>query len=74
MTKNLGTADRTIRTLLAVAVGALMLTGIVSGTLAVILGVVAAVLLLTSAMGYCPLYALLRISSRGKNASVPERV
>ncbi len=72
MTKNLGTPDRIVRLLLAVAVGVLMLTGTISGTLAVVLGVLAAVFLLTGAAAFCPLYALLRISSRPKDTQVVE--
>lgn len=64
MKKNLGTADRTIRTIVAVVFGLLILTGEVTGTLAVILGILAVALLLTSAMSFCPLYLPLKISTR----------
>ncbi|MBP1656583.1 MAG: hypothetical protein H6Q31_1184 [Bacteroidetes bacterium] len=63
MTKNIGSADRIIRTLLAIVFGILILTGQVEGTLAIILGIIAVVLLLTSAVSVCPLYMLLKTST-----------
>ncbi len=74
MKKNVGTADRVIRILLAATVGALMLTGTITGAVAVIAAVLAVVFLLTGAVSFCPLYALLRVSSCRKDASVPEHV
>lgn len=64
MQKNLGTADRVIRTLIAVAVGVLYFTGQIGGTLALILGIVAAAFLLTSSVGWCPSYVPFKISTR----------
>ena len=57
MKKNMGGIDRTVRPVVALVVAALILTGAVSGGLAVVLGVLAAVFLVTSAVGFCPLYA-----------------
>lgn len=56
MTKNMGTADRVIRTILALAVAGLYFTGRIGGTLALVLGVFALVFLATSAVGWCPAY------------------
>ena len=64
MTKNMGTVDRAIRTLVAIGVGVLYLTGQISGTLAIVLGIFAIVFLLTSFIGSCPLYIPLGISTR----------
>jgi Na+(H+)/acetate symporter ActP len=64
MTKNMGTADRIVRTLLAVAVAALYFTGQISGVAAIVLGILAVVFLVTSALGFCPLYAPLHFSTR----------
>ena len=64
MTKNMGTVDRAIRTLVANGVGVLYLTGQISGTLAIVLGIFAIVFLLTSFIGSCPLYIPLGISTR----------
>jgi hypothetical protein len=41
MSKNMGTADRSIRVLIAIAIIVLFATGRIAGTLAIVLGVVA---------------------------------
>ena len=64
MTKNMGTIDRVIRVLLALVVAGLYFTGQISGIAAVILGLVAVIFLVTSALGFCPLYAPLHFSTR----------
>lgn len=64
MTKNMGTADRVIRTLIAICIGVLYFTGRISGTLALILGALAIIFLLTSFVAWCPIYSPLGISSR----------
>lgn len=56
MTNNMGSLDRTLRTLAAIVVGVLYATGHIGGTTALILGVLAVVFLLTSFVGSCPLY------------------
>ena len=66
MIKNMGTADRLIRTVLALIVAALYFTGQISGLTAIILGVLAVVFLLTSIISFCPLYLPLKLSTRGK--------
>ena len=63
MQKNMGTIDRTIRILLAVAVALLWWSGQISGTLAIVLGVFAGVFVLTSMVSFCPLYAPLGLST-----------
>lgn len=64
MQKNMGTVDRALRTLLALLVAVLYFTGRIGGTLALVLGVLAVVFLLTSFVGWCPLYSPLRWSTR----------
>lgn len=66
MKTNMGTIDRIIRTALAVLVGVLWYSGQISGTLAIVLGILAVVFLLTSLISFCPLYAPFRISTKGK--------
>lgn len=63
MTRNMGSADRVIRTLAGLAIGVLIIGGQVAGTIAIILGIVGVVLLATSAMAFCPLYAPFKIST-----------
>lgn len=57
MKKNMGTADRIIRLLIAAVLVILFFTHVVEGTLGIILLVVAAVFALTSIVSFCPLYA-----------------
>lgn len=64
MTKNMGTADRVIRTLIAVAIAVLFFTGAISGTLAILLGIVAVAFLVTSLVGWCPSYLPFGLSTR----------
>lgn len=63
MTKNMGTVDRIIRFIFAAAVALLYFTGVISGTLAIILGILAVVFLLTSIVGFCPLYTPFKLST-----------
>lgn len=63
MTRNESTLDRTVRAVLAVVLAGLALTAGAGSALGVVLLVVAAVLLATAAVGYCPLYALLGVST-----------
>jgi len=57
MKKNMGSMDRGMRVLVAVVVAALIMTDVLTGTLAIFAGVIAAVFLLTSFVSFCPLYA-----------------
>lgn len=63
MKKNVGTLDRIVRLILAAVLAVLFLMKIVSGTLGIILLVVAAVLILTSLINFCPLYAIFGIKT-----------
>ncbi len=66
MKKNMGTLDRLIRVLLAIVVLILYLAGAISGIAAIILGIFALIFIVTSAVGFCPLYAPFKISTIGK--------
>ena len=66
MTKNMGSVDRILRLLVVVAIGAAYLLGHLSGTVAITLGVVAAVFFLTSLIGTCPAYLPFGLSTRSK--------
>ncbi len=61
MKKNMGSADRIIRIIIAAIIGVLYFSGTVSGTLGIVLLVLAVVFLLTSIISFCPLYAPLGI-------------
>ncbi|MHB9034289.1 MAG: YgaP family membrane protein [Anaerolineae bacterium] len=64
MTKNVSNLDRIIRLVVAVVIGVLILVNVLHGALAIILGIVGLVLLVTALVGICPLYALLKISTK----------
>jgi Na+(H+)/acetate symporter ActP len=66
MKKNMGTADRIIRTILAIVIAILYFTNQITGTAAIILGILAVVFLLTSFIGFCPLYVPFKLSTRKK--------
>lgn len=55
--KNMGNADRIIRIIIAIVIAILFFTKTITGTLGIILLVLAAIFLLTSLIGFCPLYA-----------------
>ncbi len=63
MKKNMGSADRIIRIIAAVVMAILYFSGTVTGTLGIVLLVLAAVFLLTSFVSFCPLYAPFGIST-----------
>lgn len=60
---NESTIDRIIRGIAGIILLALALTSVVTGALSTVLIVLGAVLLLTGLVGFCPLYALLKISA-----------
>jgi len=59
MKKNLGSADRVVRILIGALLGFLYYNQTVSGTLGIVLLIVGIVLVLTSFISFCPLYAIL---------------
>jgi hypothetical protein len=66
MKKNMGTADRVIRAIVALAIIALYFAGQITGTAAIILGVLVVILLGTSITGVCPAYGPFGISTLKK--------
>jgi len=54
--KNMGSVDKVIRILVAVVFVVLFFAKVVTGTLGIILLVLAAVFMLTSLISFCPLY------------------
>jgi len=63
MVKNMGVVDRVVRFLAVVVIGTLYLMDAISGTLAVVLGIVAVAFLATSLLGRCPAYLPLGLST-----------
>lgn len=63
MKKNMGSADRIIRIVIAAIVGVLYFTGIINGALGLISSILAGVFLLTGFISFCPIYSLFGIRS-----------
>lgn len=59
----MGTADRIIRTVIALIVAALYFSGVITGTIGMVLLILAIVFVLTSLVSFCPLYTLFGIST-----------
>ena len=66
MIKNMGTIDKVIRILVAVVVVILYFTHVISGTLAIVLLALSAIFIVTSILGFCPLYLPFGLSTRKK--------
>jgi Na+(H+)/acetate symporter ActP len=69
MKANMGNIDRAIRVIIALLIGVFYLAGQISGTAALILGIVAIVLVFTSAIAFCPAYLPFGLTTMGKNTS-----
>ncbi len=63
MKKNMGTLDKSIRVILAAVFAYLYFSGTVTGTLGYVLLAFGVIFLLTSLVGFCPLYPLLGINT-----------
>jgi len=66
MKKNMGSADKAIRLLLAATFIVLFLMNIVTGALGYVLLVLAVVFILTSLVSFCPLYTLINGNTRSE--------
>ena len=66
MKQNESNVDRIIRAVAGVVLIFLGFSGAFSGGLAVVVGVVGAVLLFTGVLGFCPIYAALKIGTLKK--------
>lgn len=62
----MGTVDRIIRIVAALAIAVLAYVNLISGTVAIVLGVLAVVFIATSFVGFCPLYLPFGLSTRPK--------
>jgi hypothetical protein len=68
MKKNIGTIDKAVRLVVAAIILLLYFTNMISGTLALVLIVLAMILTLTSLIGICPLYMLFGINTLNKKS------
>ena len=65
MPQNMGVIDRVIRIVIALVFSVLIALNVVTGILAIIVGILGAVFLVTSIIGFCPLYLPFKISTKG---------
>lgn len=66
MKANMGSADRIIRIFIAIVIGILYFTNVITGILGTILLIVAVVFLLTGLVSFCPAYLPLGLSTLKK--------
>lgn len=67
MKKNMGSADKMIRILIAAVIVVLFSTHIISGTVGIVLLLLSGVFVLTSLISFCPLYTLIGINTCPKD-------
>lgn len=67
MIKNMGSIDRLFRLIVVVAIGVGYSMGLLSGGLAILLGIIAVAFFVTSLIGTCPIYLPFGVSTRGKS-------
>lgn len=63
MKKNMGSTDKIIRIILAIVFAALYFTGTVTGLPGYVLLAFGAIFVLTSLAGFCPIYAIVGLST-----------
>ena len=63
MKKNMGSTDKIVRIIIAAVIGYLYYTEVITGTLGIVLLVLAAIFVLTSFVSYCPLYSPFKINT-----------
>lgn len=66
MKKNMGNADKVIRIIIALLIMVLYATKTVSGLPAYLLLALGGIFILTSVIGFCPIYTLLKINTCSK--------
>ena len=66
MKPNMGTIDKVVRILLALAIVVLYFANVISGALSIILLIFAGMFIVTSFTSFCPLYLPLGISTKKK--------
>ena len=65
----MGSADRVIRVIIAAVFVTLYFTGMIGGTLGLILIALSAIFVLTSVVSFCPLYSLFGLNTLRKKIS-----
>lgn len=68
MKKNMGLADKVVRIIIAAVIAVLYFTNVIPGTLGIVLLILAGIFVLTSLIGFCPLYAPFGLSTCRKKS------
>ena len=63
MKKNMGSTDQIIRVLIAIVFAVLYFTEVITGTLGIVLMVVASIFVATSLVSSCPMYSILGMNT-----------
>ena len=63
MTKNMGNTDKLFRLGIAALIAVLYYMGVITGTIAIVLGIFGVIFALTSLISFCPLYSLVGINT-----------
>lgn len=63
MKTNMGTTDKVTRIFAAVILVVLIFSQVITGTAAIVAGILSGVFLLTSLIGFCPFYTLIGINT-----------
>ncbi len=66
MKQNMGTTDKIIRLVVVAIIAVLYFSGQITGTAAIVLGIIAVAFLVTSLVGWCPTYVPFGISTKKK--------
>ena len=64
MKNNMSSVDRIIRLVIAAVIAVFIFQNVLSGTAALVLGILAGVFVVTSFIGFCPLYTLFKFSTK----------
>ena len=66
MKPNMSQTDRLIRLIIAAGIAGFIYFNILNGIVGLIFGILSVVLLITSVIGFCPLYAIFNLSTKKK--------
>ena len=67
----MGFTDKIMRMIVAIIIGYLYYTKVISGTLGLFLGALAIIFVITSFISFCPLYLPFGIDTKEKNKKFP---
>ncbi len=68
MKANMGNTDKLVRILAALLIAGLYFSGQITGIAAIVLVIVAVIFVAASSISFCPIYKVLGVSTKKKNA------